>query len=398
DIEMGDENDPFGLTIYGYLRANVEQVFAIPSVGSSGETQKNSDPMEWADPAVHLYGKSRLTDNIDILFILHGNGEGIRVGSAWGNLRVADELQFKVGTQYRRFGLFNEKLDELPAFVGIEPPELFDNDHLMLPRLTMFTIHGTTEIGNGSLLYSLDTDNGEGGAQHGVHPFGADIRYKTDVLIVGLSGYLSTLGDGRTESTVAVGDGSPRGGVMPWMSGDKYHVFGGFIETTWRRFILQTAYWMGDHNAKRDPDDVLTVVRNAGISTLQRERFLGANASKADSMLTADDVDVDVEYTARTAYFRLGYVIPTRLGSVIPYAHWDWMYHPESIQSKTYGGDNETGFADDGEFTKYSAGVVYKPASGVAIKIDASQHSQKFNGEMEAYPEIRVDFSYSFKM
>lgn len=61
-------------------------------------------------------------------------------------------------------------------------------------------------------------------------------------------------------------------------------------------------------------------------------------------------------------------------------------------------GDNEAGYADDGEFLKPSLGVVYKPDPAVAIKLDGSTHIQKFNGKTESYPEVRLDVSCAFKM
>jgi hypothetical protein len=67
------------------------------------------------------------------------------------------------------------------------------------------------------------------------------------------------------------------------------------------------------------------------------------------------------------------------------------------INNKNYGGDKESGLADDGVFTKTSAGMVYRPIPTVAIKLDGSIHSQKFNGQVVKYPEIRLDLSWAFK-
>jgi hypothetical protein len=74
------------------------------------------------------------------------------------------------------------------------------------------------------------------------------------------------------------------------------------------------------------------------------------------------------------------------------------MNHPEVIQSKTYGGDNESGLADNGKFWKPSVGIVYKPSDQVAIKLDGSAHIQKFNGKTETFPEVRLDVSYAFTL
>jgi len=387
-----------GLTFYGYMRANVERVYDVPSVGEDGSTVTNTDPMEWSNPNFNLYGQSRLTSNIDVLFNVFGEDTDFEIKNAWGNLKLYDELQVRVGKQYRRFGLFNEKLDQAPVFVGIEPPELLDGDHLIVPRTTQFAVHGQTEVGTGDLYYTLDTDNSESGAAEDVIPLGYDVRYKTNNFVVGVSGYESSIAGGKTSSTVSVGSGSPSGGVLPWMSGDKYRVYGACVEATWHRALIQTAYWIGDHEATRNAADVLTLVSSAGINQAQKDRFLGENSSQSRETLTEDDVVTTTNYKVKTSYIRLGYTIPTEAGTVTPYVHWDWMDNPETIQSKTYGGDNEAGFADDGQFTKYSTGVVYRPVDSVAIKFDSSVHSQKFNGKTETYPEVRADFSFAFKM
>ncbi len=112
-------------------------------------------------PSFHLYGATRINDNINLLFNLGNNDDVIEVKNAWGNIMINNFIQFKFGKIYRKFGLFNEKLDQLPTFYGIEPPELFDKDHLMLPRTTTFEIHGKVHKGSNVFEYSLNTGNGE---------------------------------------------------------------------------------------------------------------------------------------------------------------------------------------------------------------------------------------------
>jgi hypothetical protein len=41
-----------------------------------------------------------------------------------------------------QIGLYNEKLDQIPTFIGIEAPEMLDADYLFLPRTTMEMMHG----------------------------------------------------------------------------------------------------------------------------------------------------------------------------------------------------------------------------------------------------------------
>lgn len=393
DITVSDE-DQQGLRLYGYLGARLERAFKIASVDGGGETVKASDPWEWSASGFHLYGTAQINRDLSALFNIEGDGETISLRNAWGNLKISDGLQFRSGMTYRRFDLFNEKLDQLPAFLGIEPPELFDGDHLMLPRTSLFMVHGEKALGQGTLSWSLDTDNGEGGPQNGVVPVGWDARYRTGTILFGISGYMSSLGDARTAPGVSLGDGAPTGGVLPWMSGDKYSVFGAFVEAARGQLLLQAAFWTADHDALRDPASVVTLHDQAGINAAQQERFFGAGATS----FTESDVVVPVTYTVSSWYLRLGYTFETAIGSMTPYGFLDYMSHPEVIQEKDFGGDNEAGYADDGKFLKPSLGVVYKPDPAVAIKLDGSTHIQEFNGQSESYPEVRLDISYAFKM
>ena len=66
----------------------------------------------------------------------------------------------------------------------------------------------------------------------------------------------------------------------------------------------------------------------------------------------------------------------------VPYLQWDWY-------SKTFGGDNEAGVADDGEFNKAALGIVYRPVtlgskSGVAKKVNFEVHKKK-SGPFRSY-------------
>lgn len=383
---------------YGYINSYAEKTFAMPAL-ESGKTVYKNAPFEWT-PArnFHLYGSGNLTDNIDVLLnIARTSTDGLELRNAWGNFKIRDKFQVRVGKIYRRFGLYNEKLDQIPTFIGIEPPELFDVDHLFLTRTTNFMLHGSFGLGSNEFLYAFSTENGEGGASKDVVPLGWDFRYKTSSLIIGTSGFASSITSGKTGSTVAFGNGSPRGGVLPWMQGDRFGVFGAFVEKNIGNLLIQAEYWVSPHSAVRNADNVLTMVKQGNINTNQRKRFLGASSSKADSSLTAADVVANVDYIASTWYLRLGYNIETKVGQFVPYVFLDWMSNPEVINNKEYGGDEESGFADDGVFFKPSLGLVYRPINNVAIKLDGSVHSQKFNGKNEIYPEIRMDFSFAFK-
>ena len=63
-----------------------------------------------------------------------------------------------------------------------------------------------------------------------------------------------------------------------------------------------------------------------------------------------------------------------------------------------FGGDNEAGLSDDGQFVKVTGGMVYRPDPAVALKVDGSTHIQQFNGETIQYPELRASLSYFWQL
>jgi hypothetical protein len=299
---------------------------------------------------------------------------------------------------YRKFGLYNERLDQIPTFIGIEAPEMLDSDHLFLTRTTSLMIHGKFQNAKRIISYGLMTENAEGGPRQNVVPLGWDARYKSmlNSFIIGASGYSSSVTNERTVSTVQLGEGPPQGGILPWMAGDRFTIAGVFFEKQFGNILLQSEYYNASHKAVRDADAVLQIIQNADINSSQRARFLGDNSSKANEILTAEDVQTNTQYNVHTWYVRLGYNIKSNIGQFVPYLFLDWMSHPEAIQSKKFGGDDEAGLADDGKFWKPSLGVAYRPIPNVAIKLDGSYHVQQFNGKQVSYPELRLDFSFAF--
>ncbi len=384
------------LSFYGFLNLNAEKVFNEPSIDASGNTVYESGPLEMSTPSFHLYGGSKLSEKFTVFFNLGRSGDQLGVINAWGNWKIDDLFQIRVGRQYRRFGLFNERLDQIPTYLGIEPPELFDKDHLLLPRTSLVSVHGEKQIKQNSYLkYFFTTANGESGAEKGVLPFGWDFRYSSSFFLIGVSGYTSNLGSEGSSSTVELGSGSPRGGILPWMSSDKYNVYGIFSEIRRGNFGIKAAYFVANHNAVRDPSSVLMLANNGELNSSQTERMILPGADL--SALTEDDVNTNGDYTTTTWYLRLSYDVNTTKGRVIPYLFFDSYKNRETIGSKSFGGDNESGVADNGRFLKPSLGLVYKPVEKVAIKLDASSHRFEFNGEDDSYPEVRLDISYMFK-
>ncbi len=386
-------NDDLGPQLYGYLAWRVEKVWDELALDGSGNTVTEDAPREITLPYFNIMAQDSISDNVRFFFNLTGaDGEGISVQNAWGEYTINQYAKVRLGKMYRRFGLYNELLDAVPTYIGIEPPELFDGDHLIVSRTTQAMLHGWTAVGDGELSYAITLDNGEGGptAEDNL-PIGYDLRYNWGFgnYVVGISGYTS---NGDTTSDVGLGEGSPGTGVLPWMASDDFSVFGAFGEFQIDNWLIQAEFWNASHDAVRDPASVVTVINNASVNAAQLDRFL----LDPNGAVDVANVDTNGDYDVNTWYVRTGYSFETEKGEVQPYFQWDYYENPETIQSKTWGGDNEAGLSDNGEFVKWTLGVIYRPVPEVAFKLDTSTHIQDFNGREESYSEIRFDVSYIF--
>ena len=381
------------LRIYGYMAWRIEKVWDEVGRDATGATQNEDAPREMDVPSFNIMMQHRVDKDTKVFLNLNGSGGGVvDVRNIWGEYKLNRYLKLRLGKSYRRFGLYNEYLDAVPTYIGIEPPELFDKDHLILSRETLVMLHGTMPMGEGDLRYSVSTDNGEGGPSSKDNvPIGIDVRYEFNDgdYLVGFSGYFS---NGDTVSDVGVGDGSPRSGVLPWMASDDFTVFGAFGEFQVDALKLQVAYWIASHDAVRDAASIVTVINNAGIHANQKDRFLSVD----DGTVDAADVDTNGDYDVTTWYVRAGYQMNMMGKDLEPYIQWDVYDNPETIENKTYGGDAEAGLADDGAFSKSTIGLIYRPSPKLAFKFDTSTHFQDVNGKSESYSEIRFDVSFIF--
>ncbi len=386
----------FHTRVYGYIEAYWEKVANTPEgVASDGTTVFGANPYEFDVRNINVMIQTRSHDRFrGFLNVAAPGGNDVSVRNAWVEVALlGDALALRAGKMYRPFGLYNEILDAIPTYIGIEPPELLDGDHLMLTRTTNLMLRGRWLKDTHSITYSLTTGNDE--RKGNSFPLGADLRYRHHstsgnlTLTIGGSAY-SSLGDAVPSR--AVGEGSPDGGVATWMESDEFYVFGGYLELTLGNLHLQGAYWRSHHDAKRNPQEVIKLL-NANLNPRQLQRF-GIGGSNP----TVDDVIRDVQYTVQTAYGRLGYTLNTEWGAIVPYMQYDFYRNPETIQSKDFGGDNEAGLSDNGQFHKATTGLVYRPISAFAAKIDGSIHIQDFNGTLEVYPEIRMSLSYHWQL
>jgi hypothetical protein len=380
---------PLKSQIFGYIEGYVEKNEKTPTLDggsdtTAGDTVREYKPHEYDTPNIVLMMKTQLKENYSaFLNVVSPGGEELQTRNAWVEAKIkGDHLKFRIGKLYRPFGLYNEILDAVPTFMGIEPPEIFDNDHLMLTRTTNMMLHGEMAHGQNVLRYSLTNGNDERIARS--IPLGGDLRYtiygNDYEWTIGTSYYRS----GEAKSGTDLGEGAGNGGVATHMKRSDYDVKGFYTEFNKSGYKFQFEYWNSAHDATRNGQ----AIRDAEIEKVN-SRIL--NRWCQGNCATATDSNVD--YNVETWYFRLGKSIMTEHGEFLPYIQWDYYSNPEMAYNKDLGGDAEAGLADDGKFHKQTAGLVYRPIPIAAFKFDASNHSQKVNGSHQNYAEFR--FSYS---
>ncbi len=379
--------------VYGYLSLYYENVGTL----SNAPSGTKSDPGEFDYANLNIMMESNITDKVRAYINLRGTGD-IEVRNYWGEYIFSDKLKLRAGKIYRPFGQFNEKLDAVPTYLGMEPPELFDKDHLMLPRVGKMMLHGGTMVGNNFLRYAYMLDSDENMLSAGndeitlSHSWDLRMSMLNDKLEIGHSGFVANEQNGPA---TGLGDGSPRTGVLPWMASDKYNVLGAYMTAKLGKLTVKGAYWVANHDAVRNADLVATLYQSTSLNDMQVDNFYGANYAGAGA---AGDVISAADFKVSTYYIRLGYTIPKgKLPfELTPYAFLDWYSNPETVASKTWGGDNEAGVADDGKFSKPTFGFAIRPNPFMALKIDGSAHMYKHNGEDVNYKEIRMDLSFIF--
>jgi len=384
------------LKIYGYGSLYFEKVGPM----SNAPAGSKGDPGEFSYTHFNIMMQKNVTDKIKFFANLAGP-VAVEVRNYWGEYSFSDLLKIRIGKIYAPFDQFNELLDAAPTYLGMEPPEIYDKDHLMIPRTGKIMLHGGLPIGSTFLKYAYMLNSDEkmlvsDGHQATIsHNWDVKLSLFNDNLTVGQSGYL---GNERNGTSVPLGSGSPDGGVLTWMKTDKYNALAFYMNAKVSNLSVQGGYSVANHNAIRDAASVVTIYQNTTLNEAQLRNFYGTNPS---GTFAESDVIPEAKYKVSSFYIRIGYTIPKekapfQLAEISPYAFFERYSNPETIAKKTWGGDNEAGVADDGVFYKPTIGIVFKPTYEMALKIDGSTHIQKIGGENVNYKEIRFELSYMF--
>ena len=395
-------DQPFKL--YGYINSFYEKVGKSPAISEEGDPVIESNPGEFDIVNFNVMGQGALARKYRYYFNLTAPGSGspasdapLLVKGAMVEAPLAgDFLKVSAGKMYRRFGIYNEMLDATVSFIGTTDPEMLDDDHLIMTRSTNLMLHGKFNPGDVALRYAITTGNDE--RESNQIPLGLDFNALFDnQFTVGTSFYTT---NGKAVSTVEMGEGSPLGGVLPWMQYDEYYVYGGYVQAKGDAYIFQGEYWRSPHKGVRDGQKVLDYLFDpaVGLNAAQRDRF------GLDTATTVDQLSKDVAYTVEAFYLRLGVTFNADLSDngrpweFTPYTQFDYYSNPETVANKDVGGDNEAGLADDGKFYKGMLGLMVKPTTTVAFKVDGSTHFQTINEKMQPYSELHVSASYYWQM
>ncbi len=395
----------FDTRVYGYINTFLTQIAPLTA----------ERPAAYDRMAGRVIKEQEATDfNVDAFVMIQGTignryryflnvaalGGGDPVESAAFELRNAwveaslygQALAVRAGKMYRRFGLYNEILDATPTFIGIKEPEILDEDHLMITRTTNLMLLGAYVRDVHKVEYSVTTGRDE--REHDQIPLGTDVNYSyEDALKVGVSYYDSM---GKARPGVAVGQGSPKGGVADWMAEDRYRVVNAYVQVARGPWLAQLEYAVSRHRARRDPASTLLLADpSAHLSPIQYQRFFTDPFDDEQPGLA--DVIQDARYTAHAAYFRLGYEISD--GKLMPYVQGDYFKNPEIVPLRAFGGDSEAGYDDRGRFHKGTLGFMYRPISPIALKVEYGSHFfLKWGGVSYVAPELRASFSYLWEL
>lgn len=321
----------------------------------------------------------------------------VSVRNAWLEAPIwGDIFKLRVGKLYRRFGLYNEILDTVPSFIGIEPPVSLVGNRPMLTRTTNAMVHGKVGLAGVTIAYAATLGKDENSPADDVWTPGFDLNIDWNSTILVGSSYYDTIG--TVVPDVELGQGSPSGGVAPWMAHDGYRVFGGYGRLNIGNFLLQAEGWISPHQAVRDPARVVVVAQNA-------QHFSDANRARMGLVgptYSPEQVTTAADYTYRTFDVRAAYTF--ELGGnddaaeITPYVNVDYIKNSESIADPAYGGDGQAGESPSGVMMHARIGAVFKPVPVVALKLELTRAMVDYGNQWATDNEVWVSLSYQWSL
>ena len=391
--------------VYGYMNAFLGEIAPftrerpVAYDRTIGKVLKRQAPMNYSVDAF-LMIQGTIGDRYRYFLNVAALGAGdpnerpsLELRNAWVEASIYGQaLAIRVGRLYRRFGLYNEILDATPTFIGIREPEILDDSHLMVTRTTNLMLLGAHDHGAHRIDYSLTTGNDE--RESNQVPLGAELSYSYEQIFkVGVF-YYDTMG--KAKPAIAVGEGSPKGGVANWMAEDRYRVLNVYGQFTAGPWIAQAEICQSWHRARRDPAATLLLADpSASLSPYQYQHFFSDPLD--DTPPTEADVRQRATYTTRAAYLRVGHEL--RDGMFTPYFQGDYYHNHEMVPLARFGGDNEAGYSDHGSFFRIALGFMFRPIAPVALKLEYATHLNiEWAGASYTDPELRASFSYFWEL
>jgi hypothetical protein len=397
---------PITGSLYGFIEERFEATGAEPNgdTNADGTPSRYRPVVDLAIPAFHIMAQGSLYSRYRYYFNLSAPESDeptfdtpVTVRNAWVEMSLfGDYLNLRVGKLYRRFGLYNEILDTIPSFIGVETPVSISGDRPMLTRTTNAMVHGSASFGDNTLGYAFTIGKDEASPGDDVWSPGFDLRYDWNSTILVGSSYYNTVG--TVIPDVELGQGSPPGGVAPWMAEDRYQVFGGYARLTLGSFLIQGEGWFSPHRSVRDPAHVLELAANAQHFSQANRQRMGVVGSAP----TADQVITHVDNTYRTFDVRAAYTFEVGGGDepveITPYVNVEYVYNRESISDLAYGGDGEPGESPEGLLIHARVGVVVKPVPVVCFKAELTRAMYDYGNQFAWDPEVFLSLSYQWQL
>jgi hypothetical protein len=402
-IQPTAQASPISGKLYGFIEERLEALGAEPNGDTRADgTPSRSKPfVDLAIPSFHIMAQGSLFSRYRYYFNLSApDAEDptfdtpIFVRNVWLETSIfGDYLKVRAGKLYRRFGLYNEILDTIPSFLGIETPVSISGDRPMLTRTTNLMLHGKASAGESTISYAVTAGKDEVSVDDNVFSPGFDLNYDwSSTLLIGTSYYHTA---GTVVTDVELGSGGPPGGTAPWMARDRYQVYGGYARLALGSFLIQAEGWISPHHAVRDPERVLALAANArNFSNVNRVR-MGISGSPP----TADQVITDADYTYQTFDVRAAYTFEVgEEGEITPYANFEYIKNVESISDKKFGGDGEAGESPRGLAMHARVGAVIKPVPLVAFKAETTIAFYDYGTQFLWNPELFFSLSYQWEL